>query len=88
MEYCRRRPVNNKNEYFIACGYYPTETREKAVELVKNAYDYMKRQGTSRAFEAFNSKRSDAFRFGDLNVAVITLDGKLVANGDQPESIR
>lgn len=47
----------------------------------------MKRQGTSRAFEAFNSKRSDTFRFGDLNVAVITLDGKLVANGDQPESI-
>lgn len=70
-----------KIEYFIACGYYPTVTREIAIDLVKRAYEYMKRQGKSRAVEAFSSKRDDTFRYGDLAVFVFTDTGVSVADG-------
>lgn len=73
--------------YFIACGYYPLSTREKAIQLVKKGYDYMKRQGKMRASEAISSKRDDSFRYGDLSLAVFNMQGEVVANGDNPETI-
>lgn len=87
LAYAEKVVDNQNKSYFIACGYYPTVTREKAVELTKSAYDYLKRQGKLRAFEAFSSKRNESFRYGDLNVAVLTPTGEIVANGDQPETV-
>lgn len=87
LAYAQEVVDNTGKRYFIACGYYPTATRDKAVELVKKAYDYIKRQGKSRASEAITSKRDDSFRYGDLTLAVFTLDGTVVANGDNAETV-
>lgn len=87
LAYAEEVRDNTGKRYFIACGYYPTSTRDKVVELVKKGYDYLKRQGKSRAVEAFSSKRDDSFRYGDLTLSVFTLDGTVVANGDNPETI-
>ena len=76
-----------KTEYFIACGYYPTATREQAVDLVKRGYEYMKRQGKTRAVDAFTSKRDDSFRFGDLALYVYTPKGVSVADGSNSDLI-
>lgn len=76
-----------KVEYFIACGYYPMVTRTQAVDLVKRGYEYMKRQGKSRAIEAFTSKRDDTFRYGDLSLYIYTPKGVDIADGSNPDLI-
>ncbi len=76
-----------KIEYFIACGYYPTATRAQAIDLVKRGYEYMKRQGKTRAVEAFSSKRDDSFRFGDLALYAYTTKGVSIADGTNAEII-
>lgn len=73
--------------YFIACGYYPTADRNQAVSLVKKAYQYMKANGKSQAARAFNDKKSDQFRYGDLYLVVYTLKGDVVANGGNPSFV-
>ena len=76
-----------KTEYFIACGYYPTVTRSQAVDLVKRGYEYMKRQGKTRAVEAFSSKRDDTFRYGDLALSVYSTKGIDIADGGNADLI-
>ncbi len=76
-----------KEEYFIACGYYPTVTRSQAVDLVKRGYEYMKRQGKTRAAEAFSSKRDDTFRYGDMALTVYSTKGVDIADGGNADLI-
>lgn len=73
--------------YFIACGYYPTATRERAVELVNAAYEHMKRHGKSESVDVFTDRRSDAFRFGDLYIAVYDYQGNVIAHGGNAELV-
>lgn len=70
--------------YFIACGYYPTADRNQAVSLVKKGYQYMKANGKSQGARAFNDKKANQFRYGDLYLVVYTLKGDVVANGGNP----
>lgn len=74
-------------EYFIASGYYPTVTRDKAVEVVRKAYEYMKRQGKSRAVEAFISRKDNMFHVGDLTITVLSPKGDIIADGKTPDYI-
>lgn len=73
--------------YFIACGYYPDATPEKAVELVKNGYEFMKRHGITASVNEFSSRQLDHYRYGDLYVAVWNLRGDVIAHGANLDAI-
>lgn len=68
-------------QYFIACGYYPTVTPDKAVDLVKDGYEFMKKHGLTAAVNEFSSRQTDSYRYGDLYLIVWDMKGKVVANG-------
>ncbi len=67
--------------YFIACGYYPETDRDKTVDLVHRAYQYMKASGTSVATKDFTDRTVDTYRLGDLYIFVYDMKGKCIANG-------
>jgi len=75
------------NSYVIFCGYYPEATREKAIDLVKKGYQFMKAHGKSIAAEAFSTKKDDTYRYGDLSLLVYDFEGNCIANGDDPELV-
>lgn len=78
--------ANGKN-YFIACGYYPSATPQKAVDLVKNGYEFMKKSGLSAAVNEFTSRQADTFRYGDLYLIVWDMKGKVVAHGANLDAV-
>jgi signal transduction histidine kinase len=71
--------------YFIACGYYPDVDRRSVVDLVRQAFRFVKTQGLSPALEAFNTDK--AFRYGNLSIQVYTLKGVCLANGEHPRLV-
>ena len=73
--------------YFIACGYYPDADRRQVVELVKRGYQFFKRNGRSTASSVFSDKRSNQFRYGDLSLVVHSFDGKIIADGGNPDLV-
>lgn len=75
------------NNYFIACGFYPDATRDRAVDLVKSGYRYMKSVGKSTAIQDFTDKKNNTFRFGDLYLVAYDMQGKIIAHGGNPEII-
>jgi signal transduction histidine kinase len=74
-------------EYFIACGYYPDAGRDNAVDLVRRAFQTLKKTGESASFKLFSSKRDEEFRYGDLYLEVYNTAGKCVANGGNEELV-
>lgn len=74
-------------QYFIACGYYPTVTPSKAVDLVKNGYEFLKKHGLSAAVQEFSSRQSDQFRYGDLYLVLWNMKGTVMAHGANLDSI-
>ena len=74
-------------EFFIACGYYPDAGRENAIDLVRRAYQTLKKTGETNSFNLFTSKREDEFRYGDLYVEVYGIFGKCMANGANEEMV-
>lgn len=75
------------NQYFIACGYYPDADRERAVNLVRKAYAYMKTNGKTIAARAFSDQRDDHFRYGDLYITVYDANGICIADGLKPSLV-
>lgn len=73
------------NEYFIACGYYPTATQEKVVDLVKRGAHFLLNNGPDKANLEFTSLNKQTFRYGDLAIYVYDTNGVCIANGDNPE---
>ncbi len=71
-------------EYFIACGYYPDADRDAAENLVRRGYQSLKTQGIHLAAEAFTSRRTDTYRYGDLYLFVYNFNGKCIAHGRNP----
>ena len=69
------------NSYFIACGYYPDANRDKVVDLVRNAYSYMKTHGKTVALTEFTGRHADMFEYGDLYITAYTEKGVCIANG-------
>ncbi len=74
-------------QYFVACGYYPASTPNKAVDLVKNGYEFLKKHGVSVAVQEFSGRQSDEFRFGDLYLVLWNLKGVVIAHGANLDSI-
>lgn len=85
--YAEKLTDNKGKDYFVACGYYPDETPQKAVDLVKNGYEFMKKQGLSAAIAEFSDRRVDTYRFGDLYLVVYDLKGIVVAHGGNSDNI-
>jgi signal transduction histidine kinase len=85
--YAQKVADKQGNQYFIACGYYPTANREKVVDLVRQGYQYIKMHGIGRATQAFTDPRDDSFRFGDLELFVYDMKGKVIAHGENQELV-
>ncbi|MGB8366863.1 MAG: cache domain-containing protein [Candidatus Babeliales bacterium] len=85
--YAEKVQDNEGNFYFIACGYYPDAGREKAIDLVRRGYQFMKANGKSQAVKEFTSKRVSTFRYGDLFLFVYTMKGICVAHGGNEEFV-
>jgi len=73
--------------YFIACGYYPDATPQRAVDLVKDGYEFLKKQGLSSAVTEFSDRRVDTYRFGDLFLVVYDMKGVVIAHGANADAI-
>lgn len=84
--YAERVTGKTGKHYYIACGYYPLANKEKAVDLVKEAYRHMKK-GLEQALDDFNDRNDTIFHFGDLYLIVYNMDGKCVAHGKNSELI-
>jgi signal transduction histidine kinase len=69
------------NYYFIASGYYPEIDRDKTVDLVRRAYQFMKASGTSVAAKQFTEKNIYTYRLGDLFIFVYDMQGNCIAHG-------
>ena len=67
--------------YFIACGFYPDADRKHAVDLLRRGFKFMKANGLSAAIEAITNVRENEFRYGDLYLAVYSLEGECLAHG-------
>lgn len=85
--YAEKVQDSKGNFYFIACGYYPDAGREKAIDLVRRGYQFMKANGKSQAAKEFTSKRISTFRYGDLFLFVYTMKGVCVAHGGNEELV-
>ncbi len=85
--YAEKVSDGNGTTYFIACGYYPDVKPEKAVDLVKDGYEFMKRNGLSAAVNEFSNRQIDAFRYGDLYLTVWNTRGIVVAHGANLDTI-
>ena len=81
LAYAQKVTDKAGNNYFIACGYHPDVKPEKAVDLVKSGYEFMKKHGLSAAVSEFSHRQADAYRYGDLYLAVWNLKGTVVAHG-------
>lgn len=87
LAYAEKVADPNGKQYFIACGYYPTVTPEKAVDLVKDGYEFMKKHGLTAAVNEFSNRQTDSYRFGDLYLTVWDMKGKVIANGANLDAI-
>ncbi|TET35707.1 hypothetical protein E3J61_01645 [Candidatus Dependentiae bacterium] len=85
--YAQRVKGPDGKQYFIACGYYPEADRAQAVELVRKGYSFMKTHGKTSAVTSFSERRSDDFRYGDLDLIVYDLKGKVIADGGNADNI-
>lgn len=85
--YARKVTDRQGKNYFIACGYYPDADRRAVVDLVRKGFKYIEGHGVSQAVEEFSSKQNVDFRYGDLFLFVYDLEGKVIANGDNPDLI-
>lgn len=85
--YAEKVKAKDGTQYFIACGYYPDADRERTVDLVRKAYQYMKINGKSNSVEEFSQRRSDAFRYGDLFIVAYDLKGRIIADGGNADNI-
>lgn len=72
------------NEYFIACGYYTSVTREATVNLVRRGYQFMKGNGITVATKEFNDDQEEKYREGDLGIFLYDMNGVCLANGRNP----
>lgn len=85
--YARKVTDAQGNEYFIACGYYPSVDRETVVDLVRRGYQFVKTSGKSIASREFSDLQNDDYRFGDLYLIMYDANGNILAHGDNKELI-
>ncbi len=69
-----------KKAYVIGSGYHPNETFQVVQRFVDKAINYLKTNGTQKAFSEFNNKVGQ-FAYGYLYIFAFDLKGKCVADG-------
>ncbi len=69
--------------YFIGAGYYPEVDEDFVKGFVGSAIKYLKTNGAEASFRSFNNIVGP-FAQGGLRIQVYEMDGKNVANGDNP----
>ena len=72
-----------KTEYLISAGYYPNITLNTLKTYVHRGIHYLKANGSKRAFSEFSNVVGE-FAQGSLNLFVLDLEGKVLANGENP----
>gem|GEM_PF-497991 len=87
IAYAEKVTDKKGNNYAIACGYYPDANRTQVINLVKNGYEYMKKNGKTSASLAFSDRRTNDFRYGDLYLTVYDMKGVCQANGANPDLV-
>ncbi len=87
IAYAEKITDKKGNNYAIACGYYPDANRTQVINLVKNGYEYMKKNGKTSASLAFSDRRNNDFRYGDLYLTVYDMKGICQANGVNPDLV-
>lgn len=87
VTYAQKVADKTGKEYFIACGYYPSAEPNKAVDLVKSGYEFMKKHGLSAAVSEFSGRQTDTYRYGDLYLTVWNMKGVVVAHGSNMDII-
>ncbi len=75
-----------KTEYFISAGYYPNITLNTLKTYVHRGIHYLKANGAKRAFSEFSNVVGE-FAQGSLNLFVLDLEGKVLANGENPNYV-
>ncbi len=75
-------PLTNK-EYIVGGGYYPDINDDEAKSFVARAINYLKANGADVSFNDFSNKVG-GFVKGPLTVFVYDLNGKSLADGENP----
>lgn len=72
-----------KTEYLISAGYHPNITLNTVKTYVNSAIRYLKTNGSKQAFAEFSNVVGE-FAIGALGIFVFDLEGKCLANGENP----
>lgn len=75
-----------KKTYVIGGGYYIDQGSDQLIAFVAKAINHLKAQGADVAFQDF-SRRTGDFYHANLSVFVYDLEGKVLADGENPEFI-
>ncbi len=75
-----------KTEYLIAGGYHPNITLGTVKNYVERAIHYLKANGSKQAFSEFSNVVGE-FAQGALGIFVFDLEGKCLANGENPSFV-
>lgn len=75
-------PATKKN-YVIVGGYYPLISDDSVRDFVKKAINYLQANGKDKAFSEF-SNQNGQFINGSLNIFAYDLEGKSLADGQNP----
>ncbi len=75
-----------KTEYLIAAGYHPNITLGTVKNYVERAIHYLKANGAKQAFSEFSNVVGE-FAQGALGIFVFDLEGKCLANGENPSFV-
>ncbi len=73
------------NSYIIGCGYHPGDSTEVVVSLVKRAVKDFNARGRRTVVDRFNYNPD--FRIGDLTVFMYSFNGKVLADGEDPQIV-
>lgn len=75
-----------KKTYVVGGGYYVDQGTDQLLAFVAKAINHLKAQGADQAFQDF-SRRTGDFYHANLSVFVYSLDGTVLADGENPEFI-
>jgi len=82
----RFKDPEDGKQYFIGGGYYPEVDMPRVKDFVRQAVDYLKANGPKIAFRDFTGY-GGGFRPGPLRIFVYSLDGTILADGENPEFV-
>jgi len=85
--YSEKVTDNKGKQYFISCGYYPDAGQQQVVELVREGYTYMKKNGLTEAVSVFSDLTNNQFRYGDLYLVIYDFKGICKAHGTDRDMI-